>query len=143
MLCGFTVQHYYVICARTHTCMYTYMYAHIHACTHHPHHHLIHCQPTEGEGLPKLVPFTSVLCRSHPCRASKLQFQLSIIFLPSLTLRTCHWSPFCYLCPPVVLSSGKVSCPSLFLDFNLFYDILDFSLFSDPFTSFSISLGNS
>ena len=28
--------------------------------------------PLQGEGHPKLVPFTSVLCRSHPCHVSKL-----------------------------------------------------------------------
>ena len=50
-----------------------------------------------------------------------------------------HHHPLSH-CQP---SSGKVSRPSLFLDFNLFYDILDFSLLSDPFASFSISPGNS
>ena len=91
--------------------------------------------PLQGEGLPKLVPFTSVLCRS-PCHASKLYNFIS----QSSFLRTYHWCPFCYyLCPPVVLSSGKVFRPSPFLDFNLFYAILDISLLSGP----SISLGNS
>ena len=104
------------------------------------HHHLSHCQPLQGEGLTKLVSFTSVLRRSHPCHASKLyNFISPSTFLSSLTSRTCHWSPLCcHLCPPVVLSSGKVSRPSPFLDFNLFYDILDFSLLSDPFASFSL-----
>ena len=99
--------------------------------------------PLQGEGPPKLVPFTSVLCRSHPCHASKLHNFISpSSFLSSLTSRTCHWSPFCcYLCPTVVvLSSGKMSRPSPFLDFNLFYDILDISLLSDPLASFSVSL---
>ena len=101
--------------------------------------------PLQGEGLPKLVPFTSVLFRSHPCHANKLyNFISPSSFLLSLTLRTCHWSAFCcYLYPPVVLSSGKVSHPSPFLDFNLFYDILDFNLVSDSFASSCISLDNS
>ena len=78
-----------------------------------------------------LVPFSSMACQQT------LQFHLSISFLSSLTSRTYHWSPLCcYLCPPVVLSSGKVSHPSPFLDFNVFYDILDFSLLSNPSASF-------
>ena len=37
--------------------------------------------PLQGESLPRLVRFTSVLGRSHPCHASKLpQFHLSILF---------------------------------------------------------------
>ena len=102
-------------------------------------------QPTAGEGLPKLVPFISVLCHSNPCHANKLYYFISpSSFLSSLTSRTYYWSPLCcYLYPPVVLSSGKVSCQSPFLDFNLFYDILDISLPSDPFASFSVFLGNS
>ena len=100
------------------------------------HHHLISTSaivsPLQGEGLPKLVPFTSVLCRSHPCHANNLQNVISpTIVLSSLTSRTCHWSPLCcYLCPPVDLGSGKVSRSSQFLD------ILDFGLLSDHLVVF-------
>ena len=106
------------------------------------HHHLISTSaivsPLQGEGLPKLVPFTSVRYRSHPYHASKLHNFISpSSFLSSLTSRTCHWSTLCcYLCPPVVIGSGKVSRSNPFLDFNLFHDILDFSLLSDHLVVF-------
>ena len=94
--------------------------------------------PLLDECFPKLVPFTSVLCRSHPCHTSKLYNIFSpSSFLSFLTSRTCQWSPFCcYVCPSVVLSSGEVSRPSPLLDFNLFCGILDFSLLFDPFANF-------
>ena len=125
----------------------------IHACVHtwsHKYiHHLIiissivsHCRENASPRWYHLLLSCAVLIHVMP--ANFTISSLHQVFLSSLTPRTCHWSPFCcYLCPPVVLSSGKVSRPSKFLEFNFFYDILDFSLLSDPFASFSISLGNS
>ena len=109
------------------------------------HHYLSHCQPIAWRRPPQTgtIYFCPMQFSSMSCQQTS-QFYLPSNFLSSLTSRICHWSQLCcYLSPTIVFSSGKGCRPSPFLDFNLFYNILNFSVVSDPFASFSICLGNS
>ena len=93
-------------------------------------HSLFH--PLLCEGLLQLLPFSSVPCRSFPC--CRFHVHCDVVtpasFLPSSPSSPCPRLPIIQsLRPPVVISSGYMSCPSPFQFFDLYHDIFDFRSF--------------
>ena len=95
----------------------------------------------QGESLPKLVPVTSVLCRSYPCHDSKLY---NLIFCRP-RLREPVICPHSAVIFVHLLYSVLARCPAHlhFLILTCFMISWILVLLSDPFASYSIFLGNS